>query len=413
MATGNLSAARTPDFQGIASFGGEWVQTSHWPDREVEYAGKRVAVIGTGSSGVQTIPVVAEAAEHVHVFQRTPNFSIPARNGALDAATYEEVTADVAAARKQILRNHVGAHMRRGELPASAFTPAERLGMIESAWQKGGHEFSVIFSDQTSNAESNQVVADFVRDKIRATVEDPAVAERLCPWDHPIGTRRLILDTGYYESFNRSNVTLVDSRDEQIVRITETGIQTSDRHIEVDLIIFALGFHAFTGAIDNAGIRNAEGASPTDRWKRGPRTFLGLMTSGFPNLFTLTGAGSPSVLANLMIENEFHVDWVGDLIDYMDEHGLSAVEPTVAAEDGWTEHVAEVSQALLRRNVKNYMVHHNADDGSAVVIPYTGGLGQYVERAQAEADSGYEGLAFSTAGREAAALAASGLRAGG
>jgi len=285
--------------------------------------------------------------------------------------------------------------MTRGELPASAFTPEQQREMIEHAWAKGGHEFSVIFSDQTSNPEANQIVADFVRERIRATVDDPEVAERLCPWDHPIGTRRLIMDTGYYEAFNRSNVSLVDARDEEIVRITATGIQTTRRHIEVDVIVFALGFHAFTGAIDAAGIRNAAGASPTDRWGRGPRTFLGLMTTGFPNLFTLTGAGSPSVLANLTIENEFHIDFVADLIAHMAEQGFVSVEPTLEAEDAWTAHVAEVSQALLRRHVRNYMVHRN-DDGTVVVIPYTGGFAAYVERAQAVADDGYAGLRFAS-----------------
>lgn len=391
MATGNLSAARTPDFEGLDSFEGDWVQTSHWPDRPVEWAGRRVGVIGTGSSGVQTVPVIARDAAHLYVFQRTPNYSVPARNGPMDMERWGEIAADLDAARRDLYA-HVGAtHLRYGDRPAADFTPAEQIAMLERAWAEGGHAFGLVFSDQTRDPAVNAMVADFVRDKIRAAVDDPTVAERLCPWDHPIGTRRLVLDIGYYESFNRSNVTLVDARDEWIERITPTGIQTSGRHYDLDLIVFALGFHAFTGALDRAGIRNEMGSGPTDRWQRGPRTFLGIMTCGFPNLFLLTGPGSPSVLANMTVGNEFHVDWTVRLIEHARAHGHVAVEPTVDAEDAWTEHVAEVAHSLLRRKVRNYMVHINDDDDEWVFIPYAGGFNQYVERV---AKIGYEGLRF-------------------
>ena len=391
MATGNLSAARTPDFIGLDDFEGEWVQTSHWPDRPVDWEHKRVAVIGTGSSGVQTVPEVARKAEHVYVFQRTPNYSVPARNGAMDEATWSEIASDLGKARQDLLDHPGGTHIAYGQQPASSFTPEERVAVLEQFWAEGGHGFGLVFSDQTVDLEVNTLVADFVRDKIRSAVDDPVTAERLCPWDHPIGTRRLILDIGYYESFNRSNVTLVDARDEAIDHITATGIQTTGQHYEVDLIIFALGFNAFRGAIDRAGIRNETGASPTDHWDRGPRTFLGVMTSGFPNLFILTGPGSPSVLANLTIGNEFHVDWVADLIAHLRREGKTVVEVTEEGEAAWVDHVAEVSHSLLRRKVRNYMVHINEGDDEFVFIPYAAGLNRYIERVEA---IGYEGLSM-------------------
>lgn len=392
MATGNLSAARRPEFAGLDSFEGEWAQTSHWPHEPVDWVNKRVAVIGTGSSGVQTVPEVAKQAAHVHVFQRTPNYSVPARNGPMDQAMWSEIASDLAKARQQLFDHPGATHIAYGDEPASQFNAAERVEMLEQFWANGGHAFGRVFSDQGLDPEINTLVSDFVRDKIRATVDDPRTAERLCPWDHPIGTRRLILDIGYYESFNRSNVTLVDARDEAIEHITPTGIQTTGRHYDVDLIIFALGFNAFRGAIDRAGIRNEMGASPTDRWDRGPRTFLGVMTVGFPNLFILTGPGSPSVLANLTIGNEFHVDWVADLIAHLRREGKSVAAVTEEGEQAWVDHVAEVSHSLLRRKVRNYMVHINDDDDEFVFIPYAGGFHRYVERVDA---IGYEGLSFS------------------
>jgi cation diffusion facilitator CzcD-associated flavoprotein CzcO len=226
------------------------------------------------------------------------------------------------------------------------------------------------------------------------------VAELLSPKDHPIGTRRLCLDTGYYETFNRPNVTLVDVKADPIERIVETGIKTRDHLYELDLIVFALGFHAFSGAIERANIRNEKGASPTDHWNRGPRTLLGLMTSGFPNLFIVTGPGSPSVLANMVLMNEHHIDWIAEAIAYLDQHGLAAIEPTEEAQDAWTQHVADAAKPLLRVKVKNYMVHVNADDGSHVFMPYVGGLADYVARSSAVAAKGYEGFALTPAQAE-------------
>ena len=393
MATGNLSEPRKPDFQGIDRFRGEWVQTSIWPDREVRIAGRRVAVIGTGSSGIQVIPEVARTAAHLTVFQRTPNFTVPAHNGEPDIDLRAEITADVGAARQKLLSNSIGAHFRLGQRMLAEYEGDELQDELERKWMVGGQGMNAVLSDQTTNAEANAVVAEFVRRKIRETVKDPYTAERLCPWDHPIGTRRLCVDSDYYATFNRPNVTLVDARDEAIEEITETGIRTTKAHHDFDLIIFALGFIAFTGAIDQAGIRNEAGLSPTSAWGRGPQTWLGLMTAGFPNFFMLTGPGSQSILANMFVGNEVHVDFVADLIGYMDRHEYAEAEPRLEAVESWTSHVTELGKRLLRNQVKNYMVHVN-EDGTRAFIPYSGGLHNYIAEAKKEAENGFPGLTF-------------------
>jgi cation diffusion facilitator CzcD-associated flavoprotein CzcO len=251
----------------------------------------------------------------------------------------------------------------------SHYNPGEQVAILQRQWEFGGQGMNTLFSDQGTNAEANDVVAEFVRGKVRQAVRDPDLAERLCPYSYPVGTRRLCLGIDYYDTYNRDNVTLIDVRSDPIAEISETGIRTQTGHHELDLIVFALGFHAFTGALDRANVRNERGKAPTDGWARGPRTLLGLMTTGFPNLFLPTGPGSPSVLANLFVQNEFLMDWIGDCIGYLDGHGFSTIEPSEAAQDAWTAHVAEAASRLLRLRVDYYMVHVNADDKSRVFIP--------------------------------------------
>jgi cation diffusion facilitator CzcD-associated flavoprotein CzcO len=406
MATGNLSAARKPDFPGLASFKGEWVQASHWPEHEVKTAGQRIAVIGTGSSGVQAIPVLAAQAEHLYVFQRSPNFSVPAQNGPLDAENFIRAAQDVPGRRNYLLTTRAAITSNLGvPLPLSGYTQAEQRDRLERQWALGGQGMNRVFADQGTTQAVNDVVAEFVRSKIRQIVKDQAVAERLCPYDHPIGSRRLCVDTNYYATYNRGNVTLIDIAADPIERITETGIQTKTGHFEVDLIVFAIGFNAFRGALDQVDIRNAAGETPTTHWHRGPRTMLGLMTTGFPNLFLLTGPGSPSVLANMVIMNEEHVNWVADLIGYMDRHDLASVEPEASAQQQWTEEVAAAAAKLLRLGVKNYMVHVNPDDGSRVFIPYVGGLDRYLEICRDIAARNYDGFSFTKADSDAMAQA--------
>jgi len=395
MATGQLSAARKVPFPGLDEFKGEWVQTSHWPEREVKLDGRRIAVIGTGSSGVQTISEVAKVAKQLYVFQRSPNFSVPAWNGPVKDMLWQRIKGDVAGERQRLLYGHPGAtHIHLGTAPASYYTPEQQQALMEAAWADGGHCFAGIFTDQGSNKATNDIVSEFVRNKIRSIVKDPVVAEKLCPYDHPLGTRRLIVDTGYYETYNRPNVKLVDVKDNPIERITPTGIRLEDgTEYEVDLIILALGFNAFTGSLDRANILNGRGEQPSDRWKRGPRTLLGIATAGFPNLFFPTGPGSPSVLANMSIQNEYHVEWIAGCLGYMQQHGYDTIEATEEAEARWTAHVAEVSERILRRQVKNYMVHVN-DDGSRVFMPYIGGMDRFARQADAVAEKGYEGFRF-------------------
>ena len=403
MASGNLSAARKPDFPGLDDFAGEWVQTSHWPERPVAIAGRRIAVIGTGSSGVQTIPTVAAEAAHVHVFQRSPNYSVPASNGPPDEERFQAIGADLAGKRARLMSTRAG--ITSGLPPMltyAEFDDAERLQRLERQWAHGGQGMNRVFTDQGINQTVNDAVSEFVRGKIREIVKDPEVAERLSPRDHPIGSRRLCVDTDYYATYNRDNVTLVDLGTEPVERITETGIRTTAGHYEVDLIVFALGFDAFRGALDRAGIRNEAGARVTDRWDKGPRTLLGIMTSGFPNLFFLTGPGSPSVLSNMVLMNEEHANWVADLIGYMDSHRHEIVEAEATAEDEWGECVAEAASQLLRLNVKNYMVHVN-DDGSRAFMPYVGGMDRYAEISNRIAADGYQGFRFSRVGADAAA----------
>jgi len=398
MATGNLSAARAPDFPGLADFKGEWVQASHWPERDVELAGRRIAVIGTGSTGVQLIPVLAEQARHLTVFQRSPNFSVPARNGPLDPDKFAEATADVAGRRGDLLKTRAAISSNLGpSLPFAAYSAQERQERLERQWGLGGQGMNRVFADQGIDQKVNDAVADFVRGKIRHIVKDPKTAERLCPYDHPIGSRRLCVDTNYYQTYNRDNVTLVDIGADPILRITETGIQTATGHHEIDLIVFAIGFHAFRGALDQVEIRNEHGETPTTSWNRGPRTLLGLMPAGFKNLFLLTGPGSPSVLANMVLMNEEHVNFTAGLIAHMDAHGFATVEPEPAAVTAWGGAVAEAASKLLRLGVKNYMVHVNQDDGSRVFMPYIGGLDRYAEICRENAAGGYPGFAFGPA----------------
>lgn len=395
MATGQLSAARPPHFEGLDRFQGEWLATSSWPEREVELKGKRVGVVGTGSSGVQVVPIVAQEAEQLFVFQRTPKYSIPARNGPMNTSLWQHIKDDVTGERAKLLSAPSGVHMPRAPGPASDFSPEEQRSILERSWERGGQSFQSVFSDHAVNLASNEVIANFLLNKIREIVKDPDVAEKLCPDDHPFGTRRLIVDTDYFETFNRSNVSLVDVRENPIQRITESGIETCDEsHYELDVIIFALGFDAFTGSLERANIRNEKGVTISEHWQRGPRTLLGITTSEFPNLLLPTGPGSPALIGNLVLQNEFQLDWFADCIAYMDAHGYASVEPRKQAEDDWTNHVADVAKNLLRLQVDNYMVHVNADDGSRVYLPYAGGIDQYVRRANEIAANDYKEYRF-------------------
>ncbi|MCU1478847.1 MAG: cyclohexanone monooxygenase [Subtercola sp.] len=411
MTSGQLSKPRKPNFAGIDDFEGEWYQTSQWPERGVDFAGQRVGVIGTGSSGVQTISAIAPQAGELVVFQRTANYTIPAVNGALDQQRYRQIAEAVDETWGEMLAHPGGALTPLPTRAAFDYTDTERAEVLEKRWAYGGHAMNAVFTDQGTNMASNDIVSEFVRSKIRQLVDDPETAQILSPVDYPIGSRRLCVCSGYYETFNRENVSLVDIKNDPIVRITPTGVQTESGHVDLDVLVFAIGFDAFTGALDNANVANEHGSHPSDSWKRGPRTYLGLMTTGFPNLFIVTGPGSPSVLINFFAGNVQHIDFVADLISYMTAHEYTRVEPDLRAQDAWTQHVADVSSKLLRLNVENYMVHVNRDDNTRVFMPYAGGLSAYIARCDEIVASGYEGFVFDETIESALTGASLGLQA--
>ena len=396
MATGCLSAARMPDIPGLASFGGDTYHTGHWPHEGVDFTGRRVAVIGTGSSAIQAIPVIAEQAAHVTVFQRTPNFSIPSRNKSMDDE-YEALWKSDYTARRLKART-----MRNGILydlnPKGAMDvpEEERRREYESRWLAGGTAFMAAFSNLATCADSNQTAAEFVRAQIRSIVRDPAVAEALLPRDYPIGTKRICVDSDYFETFNRDNVTLVDVRKTPIEAVTPTGVRTSDGSDHgADSIVLATGFDAMTGALLKAGIRGRSGLALADKWEAGPRTYLGLMTAGFPNLFLITGPGSPSVLSNMMVSIEQHVDWVTDCVAHMRARGVQTIEATEEAEDAWVAHANEVAFRTLYPQANSWYMGANIPGKPRVFMPYIGGVGVYREKCDEIAAKEYEGFRLS------------------
>jgi cation diffusion facilitator CzcD-associated flavoprotein CzcO len=394
MCTGNLSEPKPVPFAGLERFRGEWLQTNRWPHRPVDFTGKRVAIVGTGSSGVQAVPVVAEQAEHLYVFQRTPHYGVPARNCGPDEALRARISADLAGFKEAMLASPTLPPGQEDRKRAGEYTRDEQLARMEKQWAYGGHGMAYVFEDIAVNRAANDVAAEFVRDKIRERVKDPVLAEKLCP-SYPIGTRRLILEIDYYEAFNRDDVTLVDMREDPIEEIVETGIRMRSGAVyEVDAIVFALGFRAFLGAMDRAGVVNEAGLTPRQVWARGPRTVFGLMTPGFPNLFHPTNAGSPSVLGPLILQNEFHADWIADCIAHMAAKGYATVEATGEGADQWGRMSAAIAENMLRRQEDQYMVHVNADDGTRIFQPWAGGMTTYVPEVRRMTAEGYQGFAF-------------------
>ena len=397
MATGCLSIPRTPDYPGLDTFGGLALHTGAWPHTPVELAGKRVAVIGVGSSGTQLIPVVAREAEHLVVFQRTPNFTVPAQNTPQDAATEALVKATYRERRAFTRQTASGLNTDINRQSAFDVTPEQRLAIYEQHWNGAGFGFILAFSDLLRSAEANQTAVDFLTGKIRQQVKDPLVADRLCPQDYPFGAKRPSVDSGFYDTFNRDNVTLVDVKAAPIVEVTATGVRTTDGTYDVDVLIFATGFDAMTGALSKIDVRGRDGVALADKWAAGPRTFLGVATEGFPNLFFLAGAGSPSVLTNVMVAIEQHVEWLGDLVHHVVAAGVSTVEATRAAEDDWVEHVNEIANATLYVQANSWYLGANVPGKPRVFMPYPGGLRAYRRRCTDVAAGGYDGFVLTLA----------------
>lgn len=392
MAIGCLSTAQTPRFPGLDTFKGAWYHTGNWPHAGVDFTGQRVGVIGTGASGIQSIPVIARQAAQLFVFQRTPNFTIPAWNGPLDPEHERHLKANYAEHRRKNRESRAGFVVPVGDTPALAATPDERQRAYEARWARGGFGFTSAFADLSTNAEANETAAAFVRARIRAIVRDPAVAEALSPRDHPIGTKRLPLDTDYYDTFNRDIVTLVDVRKDPIEAITPDGLRTRDAAYALDRIVFATGFDAMTGALLAIDIQGRAGSTLKETWLAGPRTYLGIAVAGFPNLFIITGPGSPSVLSNMIVSIEQHVDWIADCIAYLRARDLTTIEATIEAEDAWVAHVNEVAHTTLYPRANSWYMGANIPGKPRIFMPYIGGVGVYRQKCDAVAANGYEGF---------------------
>ena len=398
MGTGCLSVSRGRDLPGADRFRGESLVTGTWPHEPVDFAGKRVLVIGTGSSAIQSVPLIAQDAAHVTIFQRTPNFSIPALNRPIEDAERAEFDANFETLRAALKAGEPGL-----PVPPADWVPTdEELGpLVEQLWNGWGLVSTAMIPNLTRDERINAAAADFVRGKVAEIVRDPETARRLTPGDFPIATKRACVDTDWYETFNRDNVTLVDLRETAIVTVDETGIETTDGHHDADVIVYALGFDAMTGALARIDIRGTDGAALKDRWAEGPKTYLGLAVPGFPNMFTVTGPGSPSVLSNMIHSIEIHVDWIADAIAAAERQGFARIEARAEATEEWVAHAnAEAERTLFPRAASWYM-GANVPGKPRVFMPYVGE--GYKQRIDAEAAGGYAGFVRTPAAVEAAA----------
>lgn len=403
MAAGCLSSVKRPEFPGLDSFEGEWFHTAEWPHDGVDFTGRRVGVIGTGSTGIQAIPQIARQADRLYVFQRTPNYSMPAQNRPLDPDEVREIIRGYPERRRTAEQSDAGVPFPAPEKSALEVTPEERRCMYETGWQRGGiNALSYAFTDFFTDPQANATAAEFAREKIREVVRDPTVAEALSPRHH-IGTKRTCVDIGYYETYNRDNVELVDVRRSPIVEITSCAVRTADAEYEVDSIVFAIGFDAMTGALLEIDIRGTGGLTLRQKWSEGPRTYLGLASAGFPNLFMVTGPGSPSVLSNMVLSIEQHVDWIADCIVHLAERELDRIEATVEAEDAWLDHINELADATLYPVANSWYVGANIRGKPRVFMPYVAGCWTYRRECEAVVAQGYNGFVMG-APRELTAL---------
>ncbi len=405
MATGCLSTPRLPDYPGIESFRGEIVHPGAWPSQGIDLAGRRVAIVGTGSTGIQLVPALAPEVEQLYVLQRTANYSMPAHNGPLPAAEMEQVKATYPERRREARRTRRGFPLPPPVSPDSAFSfsPPEREERLWKMWEHGGAIFTSVFGDVGTDREANAIAAEFVRERIREKVADPELAELLCPHDHPLGGKRPCVDTDYYESFNRDNVHLVDLRTAPLVEFLPGGVRTEAETIELDAAIFATGYDAITGTLNAIDIRGRGGQRLKEKWADGPTAYLGLLSAGFPGLFMITGPGSPSVLCNMTLSIEQHVELMAALLERAREQGTLLVEAEPQAEEAWAGHVAEIAAATLLGEASSWYLGANIPGKPRQFMPYAAGMARFIEECEEILAAGYEGLAFgSVAGMEAA-----------
>jgi cyclohexanone monooxygenase len=396
MAAGCLSTARTPDFAGLDSFRGATYHTGHWPAGGVDFTGQRVGVIGTGSSGVQVIPLLAQQAAELFVFQRTPNFTLPARNAPLDPGKVEYFQAHRAELREQERRSRNGT-LRKNFDESAVTAPAElREQRFEHWWAVGGSDIVGTFRDLTVDQRANDLLADFLRGKIREIVRDPDTAAALSSQHYPVGAKRVCLGTDYYETFNRDNVRLIDLREAPLESLTPTGIRTSDREYELDSVVFATGFDAMTGSILRVDIYGRDGRSLRADWAAGPHTYLGLASHGYPNLFLITGPGSPSVLSNVVVSIEQHVEWVCDHLEFLRKRDLTTTEAAYEAQEEWVAQVNELAGRTLMLKAASWYLGANVPGKPRVFMPFIGGVGRYREICEAVAADDYRGFVTSS-----------------
>jgi cyclohexanone monooxygenase len=403
MATGCLSNSRTPEFPGLKDFEGPVLHTGNWPHAPQDFTGKRVAVLGTGSSGIQAIPEIARQAAHLTVFQRTPHFSVPAGNHPLDPQYMAEVKATYPARRKSNRESRNGATYEYANGPALEAAPEAVNAEFERRWKIGGANFMHAYTDLGKRIEANDLAAQFVRDKIAATVRDPDTARKLMPTTYPIGTKRICLDTDYYQTYNRPNVALVDLLDEPLDTITAHGVRTKKREYPIDVLVCATGFDAMTGALLSMDIRTSDGHSLREAWSEGPRNYLGLMVAGFPNLFTVTGPGSPSVLSNMVVSIEQHVEWITGCVEHLRSNGLATIQASESAQDAWVDHVREVANTTLYPRAASWYMGANIPGKPRIFMPYIGGVGAYRKKCEEIAADGYRGFMLTPAHESAGA----------
>ncbi len=403
MATGSLSQANTPEFEGLDTFKGAVYHTGRWPKEGVDFSGQRVGIIGTGSSGIQAIPEIARDAAHLTVFQRTPNYTMPAHNAPLSAEYLADVKRHYREIRETQRNSLVGIVAPGLGFGGSGATPPteniletteeERRRLLDEEGFAAIRRFVDVMTDLTAN----EVACEMYRQQVSRVVDDPETAEKLMPRGYPIGCKRPVIDTGYFETFNRDNVTLIDLQQGSIERITETGVQTAQGHFELDALVFATGFDAMTGSYLGVDIRGPSDNTLRDAWHAGPKTYLGLTVHGFPNLFLITGPGSPSVLTNMMVSTEQHIDWVADCIAHMDDRQLRSIEATDEAQEAWVEEVNIVSRGTMHTapTCNSWYLGANIPGKTRVFMPYSGGFVTYRERCEEIVAAGYEGFTLS------------------
>ena len=392
-AVGCLSSANVPNIAGLDHFGGDWYHTGQWPHQGVDFRGKRVGQIGTGSTGIQAAPVIAETAKELTVFQRTANYSVPAHNQPLTAEFQTWVKQNLTEIQSTVRASHNGHPWQLSPRKALDVSDEERLRLYEEAWNVGGLRFRATFQDLVASQAANDTAAEFVKNKIRQIVKDPRKAKILSDIDHPFAAKRPPIDSFYFETFNKDHVDIVDLRATPIERITETGVCTTERNYPLDIIVFATGFDAMTGSLLRLNVTGKEGRTLNEAWSEGPRNYLGLQVSGFPNMFTITGPGSPSVLCNMPVAIEQHVEWIRDCIAHMKDHDIDMIEAADSAMDDWVSQVNDVANAtLLPKATHSWYLGANIPGKPRVFMPYAGGMVRYRDICDEIAADNYRGF---------------------